>query len=234
MVGISDFWNEHLDRYLAIEEESRKVSLYPKIASIVSSLRPESILDYGCGDGELLGIILRNTNASISAYDPSSSAMEAIRRRLGNQYVKIYEDRREIKADAYDVVICSLVIMTVPDEDGLKELVVNIKKAIREGGSGIFAITHPCFRGEQYSTFITEYTNKTPFDYFEEGRPFEVTIFDRSSDEKIQFKDYHWSLSKTMNTIISAGLVIKKLIEVRDIPHVGNRFYPPYLIIVTG
>lgn len=233
MERLNNFWNNDLDRYLAIEDESRKTVLYPKIQSIISSLNPRAVLDYGCGDGELLDIIARSTNAAISAYDPSSYAVQAIKRRLGNKSATIYKDSQEIELAAYDAIICSLVIMTLPNEAGLKELAANVKKAKSVDGVGIFAITHPCFRDEQYSTFITEYTNKTAFNYFDEGKPFEVTIFDRASDNKIQFKDYHWSLSKTINILISAGLVIKEMIEVQDIPGVGNTCYPPYLIIVT-
>jgi SAM-dependent methyltransferase len=233
MEKLNNFWDDSLDRYLAIANESRKTVLYPKIQSLVSSLNPSSVLDYGCGDGDLLDIIACSTNAAISAYDPSLSAVRAIRRRLGDRRVTIYQNRIDINRAMYDVVICSLVIMTIPSEAGLKELVANVRKAKSENGIGIFAITHPCFRDEQFSTFVTEYTNKTIFDYFDEGRPFEVTIFDRSSDNKIQFKDYHWSLSKTINTLISADLMIKELIEVPDIDEVGNRCYPPYLIIIT-
>lgn len=233
MERLNNFWDNGLDRYLAIEDESRKTVLYPKIQSIVSSLNPSVVLDYGCGNGEILDIIARSTNAAISAYDPSLSAVKAIRRRLGDQRVTIYQDSLDIKPAAHDVIICSLVIMTIPNEAGLKELAANIRKAKTANGVGIFSITHPCFRDEQFSSFITEYTNKTAFNYFDEGRPFEVTIFDRTSDNKIQFKDYHWSLSKTINTLISAGLEIKELVEVQDISGVGNTYYPPYLIIVT-
>lgn len=233
MERLNNFWDNGLDRYLAIEDESRKTVLYPKIQNIVSSIKPSTVLDYGCGDGELLDIIARSTNAIISAYDPSLSAVKAIKQRLGDQNATIYQNSLDIRSGVYDVIICSLVIMTIPSEAGLRELVSNIRNAKATNGVAIFSITHPCFIDEQFSTFITEFTNKTAFNYFDEGRPFEVTIFDRSSDNKIQFKDYHWSLSKTINTFIAAGLEIKELIEIPDISSVGNICYPPYLVIVT-
>lgn len=233
MEKIDNFWTSSLESYLAVKDESRKATLYPKIIEIVKELKPTNILDYGCGDGELLFLIKNNCKANISAYDQSTMAINAIRSRLGSEEVNIYENKSQITFNNYDVVICSLVLMTIGTEAGLDEVLETIYKAKKEDGFAIFAITHPCFRQYQYSTFVTQYTNKEPFPYLKEGVTFEVTIFDAKSNNKVRFNDYHWSLSKTVNLLIDKGFSITKLLELKDIPKSGNEYFPPYLIIVV-
>ena len=233
MEKLDDFWDSSLESYLAVKDESRKTTLYPKILEIVEELKPSNILDYGCGDGELLSIIKKNCNVNISAYDQSKLAINAIKKRLDGIEVNIYEDKSQILYNNYDIVICSLVLMTIDSEAGLNEVLEATCKAKKDDGFAIFAITHPCFRQYQYSTFVTQYTNKKPFPYLKEGCAFEVTIFDAQSNNKVRFNDYHWSLSKTVNLLIDKGFSIARLMELEDIPKSGNEYFPPYLIIVA-
>lgn len=234
MEKLVDFWDEGLGTYLAVKDESRKFILYPKINEIVKGLKPDNVLDYGCGDGELLSLIKNNNDdIMISAYDQSNMAINAIRRRLGATGVNIYENTNQITCDNYDVVICSLVLMTIKSQCDLNEMLKIIFKAKTDEGYVIFAITHPCFRQYQFSTFVTQYTNKEPFKYLKEGTAFEVTIFDAKSNNKVKFNDYHWSLSKTINLLIERGFSIKQLLELGDVPKSGNEYFPPYLIIIA-
>lgn len=233
MEKIDDFWDKELDSYLPIKDESRKAVLYPKIMEIVAELTPTNILDYGCGDGELLSLIRKKCKANISAYDQSSMAIDVIRRRLGETEVNIYENKNQILMDTYDVVICSLVLMTIGSEAVLADVLETIYRAKTKKGVAIFAVTHPCFRQYQYSTFVTQFTNKKPFPYLNEGIAFEVTIFDAKSNNKIRFNDYHWSLSKIINLLIDNGFNVTNLIELKDMPISGNEYFPPYLIVVA-
>lgn len=233
MEEIDDFWNSKLENYLAVKDESRKATLYPKIIEIVERIHPTNILDFGCGDGELLSLIMKNRKAKFSAYDKSKLAINAVRSRFGNEDVTIYEHKDDIILNQYDVVICSLVLMTISTEIELNEVIRTIYKAKAKNGVAIFAITHPCFRQYQYSTFVTQYTNKKPFPYLKEGLPFEVTIFDQKSNDKVRFNDYHWSLSKTINMFISNRFVISELFELGDIQKTGNEYFPPYLAIMA-
>ena len=233
MEEIDNFWESSLEEYLAVKDESRKKTLYPKIIEIVEKLSPTNILDFGCGDGELLSLLQKKCQAKFSAYDQSQLAIKALKKRLGRENVNIYKHKDDIRPNRYDVIICSLVLMTISTETELNEVMSAIYSAKSKQGVAIFAITHPCFRQYQYSTFVTEYTNKKPFPYLKEGLPFEVTIFDQASNNKVRFIDYHWSLSKTINLLIQNGFYIKELFELEDIPVIGNKYFSPYLVILV-
>ncbi|MCI5119850.1 MAG: class I SAM-dependent methyltransferase, partial [Candidatus Electrothrix sp. AUS4] len=156
MEKIDDFWTTELNSYLAVKDESRKKTLYPKILEIIQKLKPGNILDFGCGDGELLSCIKSKCKAKISAYDRSNLAIKAIKSRFGATEVKIYEAQNDILSATYDVIICSLVLMTIDCEEELEEVLNIIYNAKARNGHVIFAITHPCFRQYQYSTFVTQ------------------------------------------------------------------------------
>lgn len=232
MEKIEKFWSERLNEYLAVEDESRKKTLYPELLKIINDIGPSSILDYGCGDGDILTSLV-DKNIELGVYDISKQALDAVNRRFNGE-IPYYKQVSEIDSEAYELVVCSLVLMTIPDEPSVRSTLKNIKRVKKKRGVSLFAVTHPCFREHQFSTFVTEYTNKNPFYYLKDGEKFEVTMFDPSSNNKVSFYDYHWTLSKMLNLIIESGMAIKFLTEVQDSHEKGNDKFPPYLIIAAS
>lgn len=127
--------------------------------------------------------------------------------------------------------------MTIPSQKEILKNLYKIPSALHEKGIAIFAITHPCFRNDQFSTFQTEYSNGKKFNYFEEGKKFEVLISDEDFGKRAIFHDYHWSLSTTLQLISESGFVMQQFIELPDFAEgiqSYNTISSPYIIITCS
>lgn len=194
---------------------------------------PETYLDYGAGDGRMSAKI--NEDIPIDIFDISPTMMKNARKVLGSRLKNEYTQTRNIPKNHYDVIVCSMVLVCIKEKDEYMKTLNAIQKALKASGKAIFSVTHPCFRQARFSDFYTDYSHKEQYDYFEEGKPFGVTIHNAKRKRKVSFDDYHWSLSFMMNSLIQSGLVIKEVIETKDDQNLNNcnNFFSPYLILIT-
>lgn len=228
-----NFWINRAEDFLHFEHPSEKEVLHPLIVEKINNFAPEAYLDYGAGDGRMSAKI--NGNIPIDIFDISPTMMKNARKVLGDRLKNEYTYIKDIPKNHYDVVVCSMVLVCIKEKEEYMNTLNAIQKALKVSGKAIFSVTHPCFRQMEYSDFYTEYLQKKQYDYFSEGNPFGVTIHNTGKKRKVSFDDYHWSLSFMMNNIIQSGLIIKEIIETTDDKKSKNynKFFPPYLIIIT-
>lgn len=229
----SNFWIEKADKFLQFVHPSERDVLHPLIVEKVNALSPKKYLDYGAGDGRMSSKI--NVDIPIDLFDISQHMIDEAKGVLGKRLIKVYTDSNSIPKTYYDVIVCSMVLLCIDNEPDYKNALSCIAASLKPGGTAIFSTTHPCFRQSFFCDFFTEYSNGKQFNYFEEGKPFQVTIHDQEQQNKVSFEDYHWSLAFTINNIILAGLSIKEIIETTDdtlIPN-HNKSTSPFLIIIT-
>lgn len=231
---MNDFWKNRLDEYLDVEDESRKRVLYPRIVEYAKEQAAVRVLDYGSGDGELLLEIWSALGGRMTAFDPSPQACSALESRWkGREGLEIFSDPKMLPQAEFDLVVCNLVLMTIPTKEDVAFALRQLHRVKAENGTVVIGVTHPCFRQYQFSTFVTEYTGKNAFPYLDEGTPFEVTIFDRASNAKVQFVDFHWPLSALINMMVRSGLCIVGCEELADSSEDGNENVPPYLLLIA-
>lgn len=226
-------WTQNPESYLAIQNESRKLVLYPKLLELLKQFGSKSVLDYGCGDGAF--VMLLDENKEIGLYDISKKVLSIAERNLAGRAVTFYHNKRHIPKHRFDCVLLGLVLMTIGDRSTLKKVLKDAATAKRVDGKLVVAVTHPCFRQYFFSTFYTEYAKGKEFNYFSEGHRFTVHLKDLKTNRQVSFKDYHWSLSLTLNSIIEVGLKIMQIQELRDTVKTEltyNTDFPAYLIIV--
>jgi len=230
---VESFWINNPEKYSEIECESRKYILHPKIRDIIHENNPKRILDYGCGDGSLISGIKEKINISI--YDISTKSLSLAIKKYSNRQLNVFYKRSEIPEDSFDVVVFSLVLMTISSKDKIANEFLKIYQTLKENGIVIFGITHPCFRQFKFSSFHTSFSDSEKFNYIDEGKKFQVTLNDPLSTKSISFYDYHWTLSTTLNLIIESGFQIQKVFELPDkscAESYVNKLIPPYLLIV--
>lgn len=227
------FWEQRSHEYASMELCSLAEALHPSIATIVEGLTPTRILDFGCGDGRLLEIL--DCVRERHAYDVNPAMLDFAKSRLREKLTQAHSDLESIPRNYFDVVICSLVLMMIRNEDTYLSTTKTMAETVLTGGFVVVAITHPCFRNFMYSDFETEYSSNDNLDYFADGQPFSVKITDDKSKKQILFQDFHWSLSFTINSLVAAGLRVVKVLEIRDAlgKARSNPKVPPYLVIVT-
>lgn len=229
----SNFWIDDAESYTALGNSSLVRSVHAEIASLVDELRPISILDFGCGDGRLL--VSLKTEANLAAYDISSTMLSLARERLGDRVSAYYNDCSDIPSAGYAVAICSAVLMCLESEPEYVSVLGEIHRILEDGGTGVFAVTHPCFRQSDFSDFRTAFTDGREFDYFANGTPFEVRIDDPAHESSARFVDYHWNMSFTVNALVETGFEIIRMLEPQDATEFerSNDLVPPYLIILA-
>jgi len=229
---LDPIWNVGIEKYDSFNNESRKTILHPRIAKIIKGSK-NKILEYGCGDGNLIKEIKKDNEFSI--YDVSENAIKFSQKKLSKYKPQIYKKISDIPENYFDYIIFSLVLVTINDKNNVKYSFDTVYKALNSTGTLILATTHPCFRQYFFSTFNTSYSKKQEFNYMNEGEKFKVTLVE--NQKELSFFDYHWSLSFTINTLLKSNLNITEIIELPDISSKEkyyNKNFCPYIIITCS
>lgn len=225
-------WISNPGDYSEISNESRKYVLYPKLKSIIRKLKPATLLDYGSGDGSFINFL--KPTFVVGAYDISRKAISLAKKNVKSE-VTFYNSKSSIPSNYFDIVNFSLVLMTIPTKKSIVSTLKEIKRVKRDNGLLIMAITHPCFRKSKFSSFYNDFDDPKKYNYFFEGVKFRVNLVDIESNKEISFSDYHWSLSFTLNTLISNKYKIISMSEIQDWAP-KNKYYnknsPPYLVLI--
>lgn len=219
-------WKEEINFYN--DYPSLKKVAYKKIAECVNESSFINILDYGCGDGKQISFLDESKN--IHLYDINEKALTQAIENNSERKIKVYNSCMEIPSNTFNIVICSLVLMCIDNEDEFFETIKTFNRVLKNDSELILLITHPAFRMEEFSYYKTIF-NK-PFDYFKEGTPFKVLFKNLETDNIIT--DYHWSLSFTLNSLIKNGFNLIEFIEMKDCKSslgFENKTHSPYLLL---
>lgn len=227
-----DFWlSSDASKVFEIANAEQK-TLQPIIAKVIEEFQPKSFLDYGCGDSFISGLI--DKNIKIGLYDINLEESKKAYSKLQDRNCNLYNTTEEIPINHFDCINFSLVLICLANKIEFTEILSRFKKYKTKNGKIIITTTHPCFRQYEYRPFYTNYSIGKEFNYFNKLEPFEVFIRD-NEHRPVQFTDYHWTLSDTINEISKAGLFLEKLIEVPDmtfdnIPE--NKHFSPFIIFI--
>lgn len=101
----------------------------------VESFKPKSVLDIGCGDGRLLGLLDKNINKA--GVDFSEKAISFA--KVFYPEIKFYKkDAREIDEE-FDMVVVMEVLEHIPDEN-IDSLLKTLEKQTNKGGQCIISV----------------------------------------------------------------------------------------------
>jgi SAM-dependent methyltransferase len=221
---VNNFWQNNPSDYFDIFTASQE-KYYAALANYVKN-GDMSILDYGCGSGNLINFIPEGTNITI--FDINRSTTEIALRRFKNRDIEPIFNIENLESDQFSLAYFSLVLTCIENISDIEFAFNKIYNSLEIGGRLILGTTHPCFRNQKFSYFHTEYLGKQ-YKYFDEGKGFKVYLQDK--DKSIAFSDYHWSLGFTLNLLLKSEYKILRLEEVYDDGINCNDRYPPYIII---
>ena len=197
---------------MSIRHISQENVLHPFVVGLLETVPGRRLLDYGCGDGRILGML--NEDWCVDAYDPSASMRALAQARVGRRIHNLLSESSSI-IGPYDVVLFGMVLLCIPTKEEVHEALSDCAGALREGGRLILTTSHPCFRNQTFSNFSTEFSGDLDFEYVRDGLPFEVTIRDPDGSS-ISFVDYHWTLEFTFASLKEAGFEVTGLSELGD------------------
>lgn len=119
--------------------------LKPEILNIIFNISPNSVIDVGCGAGDLL-TDLHGTSLYVTGVDLSNENIERARARLPRDAdlfagsLGEYLDSSE--ESNYDLAVSNMVLQCVPD---ISEFLGNIHSCLSNLGWFVFSFPHPCY-----------------------------------------------------------------------------------------
>ncbi|WP_046173537.1 class I SAM-dependent methyltransferase [Domibacillus indicus] len=188
----------------------------PAIKSVLPPLHGKTVLDVGCGMGQFAAYCVENGAASVLGIDISEKMIEQAQRsnpHPGITYRCVPIEDFESPGQSFDLIVSSLAIHYVEDYPAL---VGKVSGLLRGGGEFIFSTEHPVATARQkMNNWVRdEEGNRLHWaldNYQEEGMREQHWYIDGVIK-------YHRTLSTLVNTLITGGLAIEKMVEPQSIP----------------
>lgn len=191
-------------------QESRHRSVYPWTIRELRKANAASLLDFGGGDGRLLSLVCGDVPYCYY-YDHDAAMVKIARSRLRSKviFARSLSDLRECSFNA--ILLCAVWM----EFENQEQCIMNLSwmaSHLAENGAIFFAVTHPCFRDREFSSFDTNFQMKH---YQERGVSFQSVVKD--FEQEVILKDYHWPLQAMFEQAAAAGLFFDDLIELPDL-----------------
>ncbi|PRX98821.1 class I SAM-dependent methyltransferase [Allonocardiopsis opalescens] len=173
----------------------------PVLLRMLGEVAGRRVLDAGSGDG-YLSRMLAARGARVVGVEPAASMLGFAREkeadlRQGVRYVRADLARLPDLGGPFDAVVCSMVLMAVPD---WRSAMRGCVASLRPGGLFVFAIVHPAFEGLWRSWRAHgEYRTRR---YLAE---YEV--------EQTYASDFHRPVSAYLNELAALGCRLRELAE---------------------
>ena len=213
-----NYWKGNFQDFFHLTDELRTTVAHPYIAKALNKHKLRDVLDFGCGQGDMLFSLVDCNEIDYVGYDPSERCIENAKEiHKEVEYASFTDNLHELQEKKFDAVILSFVLVTIDNLAESRELIKSAVSCLKPDGTLLFCETHPCFRDKLYSTMET---NMNIDNYHKSFYPLEVTL--SSSDEheeSVRFNDYHKNMSDIFELIISSGLNVSCLKELYDKPN---------------
>jgi 2-polyprenyl-3-methyl-5-hydroxy-6-metoxy-1,4-benzoquinol methylase len=207
---------------------ARRFLLYPALFELLGNVDGQTVLDAGCGQGQLSRILARK-GARVTGVEPAESrhafAVEREQReRLGITYVKADLSRLTDFSGTFDVVVANMVLQDLAD---YVEAVRNCVTELKLGGLFIFSVVHPCFE-ESGATW--------PRKGYVEVREY---LNEHVREQNIAWL-FHRPLSSYLNLVLDAGCTLRRVVEPRLSPELAQQIgndrdvhVPSFLVVAA-
>ncbi|MFG1625558.1 class I SAM-dependent methyltransferase [Kribbella sp. NPDC049227] len=173
----------------------------PVLLRLLGEVRGRRVLDAGCGNG-YFSRMLAERGAEVVGVEPAEAMVTFARDKeaeigQGVRYVQADLTRLPDLGGAFDAVVCSMVLMAIPDWKPAMRACV---EALRPGGLFVFALVHPAF--ENLLTSWREHGDYRQDRYLEE-----YVVHGPSAP------DFHRPLSAYLNELASLGCRLREVVE---------------------
>jgi len=191
------------------------------LLNLIGDVQGQKACDLACGQGRIARE-LKQRGAEVIGVDLSADLIEiAQREELSNAIKYIVDDAQtlsSIEDECFDLVVCNLALMDIPD---LNKTLKNVWRILRAEGNFVFSITHPCFEAPhaQWVTAPDGKVSREISNYVEEG-------FWRSTySEGVRGKvgAHHRMLSTYVNALAQTGFTIIQIVEPVATPDETNQ-----------
>ncbi|MEM9624171.1 MAG: class I SAM-dependent methyltransferase [Pseudomonadota bacterium] len=212
-------YDDHVDFYVGFVDSVKSTSAFQvtidAIFDALGDLDGMHVCDLACGEG-FLSRLLAERGATVHGFDASTKLIEVARQRSGRSIQYDVSDAQHlpgVEPAIYDVVLCHMAIMDIPDIDAL---FATVRRILKPGGRFFLTVLHPCFE----TPF--DAADREPVETDEQGnyagcrvmRYREEGLWDSGgAGVRGHMGAYHRMLSTYLNSLISAGHRITQLLE---------------------
>lgn len=208
------------------------------LKTMLPDFKGKRVLDLGCGFGWHCRYAIEQGAQAVVGIDISEKMLKEARKTNTSsriEYKCIAVEDFEFKPDTYDVVISSLTFHYVESFD---EICQRVHRCLPPGGSFVFSVEHPVFTAYGNQDWYYDENGKAihwPVDrYFTEGKRKAVFL----GEEVVK---YHKTLTTYINTLITNGFEITRLIEPKPdpalldtLPEMQEELRRPMMLLVSA
>ena len=211
----------------------------------------KDILDLGCGEGYFSRMIAKYAHY-ILGIDLSDSMIDLAKRQTKDfQNVSflrgnVCELQQYIEQESFDICVSNFVLNNVPSEFDIQRFFNSIFFALRHRGKFCVSFPHPCFMLYNADNEYIHYNSDSSFDYFVDRnksfRGYASLVNDEGIyNERVNFINFHHTLSDVLNPIFTAGLHIVQICEPspmevlpKEIFNLSKIKNVPYYLLIFG
>ena len=167
------------------------------------------VLDVGCGDGQIARA-LAVTGCTVTGIDPTRRNLEVARERAGGpDYVEGLATDLPFDDAYFDAVVACLVFEHIDDVDAA---IAEVSRVLRPGGRFAFFLNHPLLQTPG-SGWIDDHMLEPPEQYWRIGPYLVETESIEEVELGVHIRFLHRPLSRYVNTMISHGLSVQRMLE---------------------
>lgn len=201
------------DNYLSDDDTYQSKVILPNLLRLLDVKKGDKIIDPACGQGFFVRE-LSKVGAEVFASDISSNMIDIARQKEGNikYFVSPAHDLSFARNGFFDKAV---VVLAFENIENYKEVILEISKKLKDGGSLVIVFNHPAFRIPKRSSW-----------HFDEERNIQSRIVDEyMSESKVEIEmnpgsggdvktiSFHRPLQSYFKAFEKAGFTVSRLEE---------------------
>lgn len=209
---MSEEWERHADWWQREFTEGVDPEYTDQILPMVDEWLAgyRRVVDVGAGEGQVARRLLDGDAHLVVGVDPTAAQVaEAGRRAGGVSYARAGADALPFASGSFDAAVACLVFEHI---DALDEAIGQVARVLRPGGRFVLFLNHPLLQTPG-SGWIDDQVLDPPEQYWRVG-PY---LSEGSSLEQVErgvfIRFVHRPLSRYVNAMTDAGLIIERMLE---------------------
>jgi SAM-dependent methyltransferase len=225
-MNTTEEWNNIAEKRLLDRISGNDISyntvLLPIIIDTIKSeiKQISSILDFGCGTGELTHEISK-LNIKTIGLDISKYSIELAKKYFKNDSLNFIDRAvNQVEFDKpFDLIVANMSLM---DTENLLENFTEICKKLKDGGKILITITHPSFWPIYWN-----YANDSGFNYLKEQRITKTYKTSNTTFSGFKTTHFHRPINFYLNLFSQNNMKLNEMQELRN--PIDKMWYPRFL-----
>lgn len=203
--GVASWWQEGFTDGADAEYEEQ---ILPMAAAYLDGF--DEVLDVGTGEGQVARLAAAGGARRVVGVDPTEAQVAEARRRGGGPaYLRAGAAGLPFRDGSFDAAVACLVFEHI---EAVDRAIGEVGRVLRPGGRFLFFLNHPLLQTPG-SGWIDDQVLEPPEQYWRIG-PYLVEDNTLEEVEKGVFIPFiHRPLSRYVNALVAAGLVIRRMEE---------------------